>query len=428
LKIVTKEEEEIAKAQLKSLGGKLSKTYKKKVEKVKVKGTRGRQKAKLKISAKKTSITARKLKKQLTTEPVLEEISKAPQSQPKIKEIFNFAMNSEENSKLSIASPPLPTKQSHPTAFTSVFIKETPTKDNYICQVCGFQTSLQASLQLHIQSHQLKKFQICSLKFNNKPDLNRHLRSVLDIPKPQTENVKEFICDICGANITTFTNMTRHMQQHQPKEKCSVCNAKLRNLSKHMKEVHTTNRPFLCTICGSGFKAKHNLSSHLKTHDKPSECPICHKFLPNMQRHIQWHKRPKPALFQCPECLKSCATKQSMQEHIGRVHEKLPLGRCYKCTICDLNFIRNNDLRRHSYIHYSGKIFTCKHPGCIEMFKTSSKLNQHKMVHNASNEASFFCNYCDKKYLRKTALHKHMRAAHPEVKITGTVSNKSIDK
>lgn len=410
----------IAKAQLESLGGKLSKIYKNNVNKVKIKGKRERPKVKIKVSALKTSIQHK-----LTTEPILKKISEVPQNKIELKKSFNSAMNSDQINKLSI---PLP---SQPIVFTSVFIKETPNKDNHTCQVCGFQTSNQTSLQLHLNSHEIEKditCKICSLKFNNETDLNRHLQSVHDIPKPQTEKLEEFICDICGANITTFTNLTRHMQHHQPKEECSICKAKLRNLSKHMKEVHTTNRPFLCTICGSGFKAKHNLSSHLKTHDKPSECPICHKFLSNIERHLQWHKRPKPALFQCPECLKSCATKQAMQEHIGRIHQKLPLGRCYKCTICDLNFIRNNDLRRHSYIHFSGKIFTCKHPGCIEMFKTSSKLNQHKMVHNASNEAKYSCNHCERKYLRKTALHKHVKAAHPEDKITEKVSFKVVKK
>jgi hypothetical protein len=64
-------------------------------------------------------------------------------------------------------------------------------------------------------------------------------------------------------------------------------------------------------------------------------------------------------------------------------------------------------------MHFKGKIFSCDFPGCNEMFKETSKLHLHSMVH-LKNEASFFCSFCDRKYLRRTALKKHLRLTHPE--------------
>lgn len=294
----------------------------------------------------------------------------------------------------------------------------------HICQFCGFQTSLHSQFRLHLKRHDLT-CDICSIDFTNKTDLKRHRHNVHNSTK-----VQEFTCDFCNAKITKLPELSRHLKLHvKPKQECKICNQKLKNLPKHMKEVHTTvDRPFICSICGAGFKYRNNLSSHVKIHEEPSECPICHKFLPNMQQHLQRHQRPKPAPVQCPQCLKNCATKHSLQEHIHRVHEKVPLGKCYTCTICNLNFIRNTDLRRHSYIHYTGKIYACTFPRCNEMFKKSFKLQSHLMVHNDKNEANFLCDWCDRKYLRKTALHKHIKASHPEVKMTETISIKIIKK
>lgn len=315
-------------------------------------------------------------------------------------------------------------------AFAQVFINEPipvvriefphQTSD-FVCDVCGYQTSHHASLKLHLKTHQEEKIlrcDDCGIKFTKKTEFNRHMRCVHSIIN-RRRRVRTTLasCDVCGKTTLKIHEMRRHMKQHlEPKERCIVCNLKLRNLKKHMKEVHTTIRPFVCAVCGAGFKVRHNLTNHMKTHDEPTECQICHKFLPNIERHLLRHKRPRPMPLRCSQCDKTFATKQSLQSHQERIHERVPLGKIYKCSTCNLTFIRNRDLRQHSFIHYTGKIFTCNALNCNEMFKKAFKLMAHMMVHNTSNEASFACNICDKKYLRQTALNKHQRQAHSSLK------------
>lgn len=206
------------------------------------------------------------------------------------------------------------------------------------------------------------------------------------------------------------------MKRHVPPDKeCNICHLKFRFIERHMRIVHTFERPFQCAVCGANFKGRNNLNGHMKTHEQPTECPICNKFLPNMKRHLQWHKKPKPDPIQCPQCERMYSNKQAVQEHISRVHERRPLGKSYSCEVCDLRFIRNRDLRRHSFIHYSGKIFVCDFPGCNDMFKKRFKLQAHVMVHSSEREANFECESCGKKYLRRTALFKHEKLAHGSV-------------
>lgn len=300
----------------------------------------------------------------------------------------------------------------------------------FICDVCAFQTFTQAALRDHLKKqHAEKSLTCCSETFNKKTELNRHQRIVHKVSWKRKKLLLTFnaTCDYCGLLFETMNDLRKHMKRHMNmKKNCNLCHKKLYNVKKHIREVHEVERFFVCPVCEAGFKSQSNLKNHIKTHEEPSDCPICHKLLPNMERHLHWHKQPKSKPHQCQQCNKFCSTKQAMQEHIHRIHEKMPLGKTYSCSICNLDFIRNHDLRLHSYIHYQGRIFTCDFPGCNEMFKTSFKLHCHTMVHNPTNEASFKCNFCDRKYLRKASLHKHQRQLHSD--LTKTLSIKIIKK
>lgn len=308
-------------------------------------------------------------------------------------------------------------------AGVSRFSASTNQKKLFICHICAFTTSIDAALKVHLKTHK-ENFICCYLKFSKKTEYNRHMRLAHNISwkrrKPLLDT--EGFCDICWFSSRSMNDLRRHMKQHlTPKERCSICQKPIRDLTKHMDTFHASR--FACTLCDSTFKTKSNLKNHVKIHDEPTECPICHKFLPNMTRHIKWHSRPKPKPFCCLQCGKVCYSKQSVEDHVHRVHEKMPLGKSYTCSVCHLNFIRNIDLRRHSFIHYTGKIFSCDFPDCNEMFKKAFKLHAHMMVHTTP-EANFQCNFCDRKYLRKTALHKHQKQSHAEIAETLSISFK----
>lgn len=275
-------------------------------------------------------------------------------------------------------------------------VKDRKSTENFICHICAFETITQRQLRNHIdQEHRSK------------------ISAKIAEPVRLIRASSEIICDICGVTKKKKFELRKHMRSHEkPLDECEICHLRLRNVQKHIRDVHTDERSFICEVCDAAFKSLHNLKNHVKTHEEPSECPICLKLLPNMHRHLQWHKRPTPARHVCNQCNKSCSTKQALQEHVLRIHEKVPLGKSYSCPDCSLTFIRNNDLRRHSYQHFTGKIFSCTFPNCNEMFKKAFKLQSHMMIHNPSNEVKFACELCDRKYLRKAALNKHRRQTH----------------
>lgn len=259
----------------------------------------------------------------------------------------------------------------------------------FVCEVCAIQTNSERSLQAHLAIH-------------------RHEKSFDDMKKIRLAQKKarlkrsERICDLCGHTSTSKQQLREHFVQHHAD-------------SQDLEKPLSVEKSFVCNVCAMSFKYSSILKNHLKSHEDPTECPICHKLLPNMARHLKWHQRPKPAPFKCSQCGKLCSTKQVLQEHTRRVHEKVPLGKTYTCDVCELNFIRNKDLRRHSFIHFSGKIYSCNTPGCNEMFKKATNLQEHAKVHDSCMEANFDCNYCEKKYLRKSALSKHQRQAHKDL-------------
>lgn len=245
----------------------------------------------------------------------------------------------------------------------------------------------------------------------------------VEIIKPD-ETIKkrqscETICDACGLKFDNLKNLRKHMMTFHIEAKTfhlcpeSDCNLKFKlrgNLVKHMKQVHLNERPYQCDKCPKLLKAKHHLINHLKIHGSPQKCPICGIILPNIEAHIKRHQQVKTNSFVCGQCNRECATKQALNEHIQRIHERKLLGKFYTCKQCGENFIRNSDLRRHSFVHYQGKIFSCTHPGCPEMFKNLYKLKLHEIVHNKSAVKNFVCETCNKSYPRQTALYKHKKS------------------
>lgn len=56
----------------------------------------------------------------------------------------------------------------------------------------------------------------------------------------------------------------------------------------------------------------------------------------------------------------------------------------------------------------SGKVYTCKVPGCGKLFKRSEHLKRHiRSIH--TNEKPYVCQVCLKQFSRHDNLNQHMR-------------------
>ncbi|KAG5679410.1 hypothetical protein PVAND_008977 [Polypedilum vanderplanki] len=237
---------------------------------------------------------------------------------------------------------------------TNIKTEEIKVKENKIKESNGIKNKIDQKVKSKIVqiSQKIKEHKKSKNLKRKKDNKIKKEESVNEI------NSDETICDLCGIKIDSLANLRKHMITNHKETQfpCTEMNCNLvfnlkGNLKKHIKQVHDQERPFQCDICGISLKTKNHLVNHLKIHENPKKCPICSIILPNIDAHIKRHKQVK-STFTCSQCNRECATKQALNEHIQRIHERKPLGKFYSCSVCDENFIRNSDLRRHSFIHY----------------------------------------------------------------------------
>ncbi|XP_036804399.1 zinc finger protein 420-like isoform X2 [Oncorhynchus mykiss] len=195
------------------------------------------------------------------------------------------------------------------------------------------------------------------------------------------------ICDHCGKNFTTATNLKRHFLYLSGEKPymCSECGKRFTQAGslKIHQRTHTGEKPYICPRCGKAWSDYGNLKRHMRRHTvkqytvKPHHCSDCGKqFIvkSSLKHHRLVFHTDHP--HRCGQCKKSFITAERLESHIKTQHPpRDPLKNPHVCSECGKGFHQAGCLKRHLRTHTGEKPFVC--PRCGRAWSDSGNLKRH---------------------------------------------------
>ncbi|XP_070505290.1 zinc finger protein 91-like [Chironomus tepperi] len=235
----------------------------------------------------------------------------------------------------------------------------------------------------------------------------------------------QVFCELCG--ILVDRNQYERHKKYGHKEikdnRCSFCDKTFTssyNLQYHMAH-HINARSFICNECPNAFNTAADLAQHQRVHDKGRafECTICGMIFESrsqVNRHMKIHKKAVkkpyvPRKAEPRECPICEKTVMNLSKHNRFVHMN---QRNFNCDFCDKKFGKKSGLDRHVLtVHKKEKNFNCEE--CGKAFGEKGQMTKHiQLVH--LNEKLYNCELCDKKFGKKAGLDRHVLTVHKNVK------------
>ena len=262
-------------------------------------------------------------------------------------------------------------------------------------------------------------------KRNRKGKFSCDLCDLQDCPKAQILKHKfndhgQTGCDECGINFDNFEEYRKHNIKHE--NACQFCNrmfTTVKSLKTHLEIKHggENNEPIekeICPHCGELFTylTNHIQTKHLKSVIKKLKCSDCDYVCSNKD-HLVKHRRRRHEEanpVNCPWCGKWV---KELDQHLKKNQCNIPeeeraIKERFQCHLCDKSFIGKQHLGRHlRSIHEKIKDFHCK----LCEYKTDSKANLYihvKRMHEGRplKEA---CPHCEKVVVN---LEYHVKTYH----------------
>ena len=276
---------------------------------------------------------------------------------------------------------------------------------------------------------------ICNKTFTSESQLEKHQRFHVQ---------KCFSCDICHEIFDKKWLYEQHLTerhgQQLEKSSCPECGKEFSPahlLLAHIQSHHKKDNEFRCFVCSLNFNKKHNLVTHLNSwhpQEKFPYCPVCMDIF-NDQKAIETHDCPGAEiknreivchLHQTPQRFTS---RVELDNHMKEKHGTTEGSFNISCCICQKKFLLKNNLLKHlRNVHKQGDGNKHFCPTCGKQFYYKDDLRNHIPVHNG--ELSYKCSEegCPKAYSTLKALKKHKKLTH-EVdlsSITCKICNKKL--
>ncbi|XP_058116990.1 zinc finger protein Xfin [Anopheles ziemanni] len=138
----------------------------------------------------------------------------------------------------------------------------------------------------------------------------------------QTDNPKQWECDVCRKTFTTKYFLKKHNRLHtgEMPYTCGICNKSFTFQQSYHKHLlyHSDEKPHVCSVCNRAFKELSTLHNHERIHsgEKPFACETCGKCFRQRVSYLV-HRRIHTGLmpYKCSGCEKSFRYKVSQRTH-----------------------------------------------------------------------------------------------------------------
>lgn len=293
----------------------------------------------------------------------------------------------------------------------------------------------------------------CGNSYQNMTNLRRHQQDKHSI------FTNTYRCQHCSHFFATALTLRRHQHKMHPEHSnfnkassfiCTICNAVFTRqdlLFRHQKSYHLipSRHHHMCDVCGKFIAGKGNLTRHQKCKHaiNSSKRDDFNKIGRSDSNVHQMEKSVVSSRYCCDTCGKKYVKKHNLKKH------KLAVHSTYKCRMCNRSYTSLSILRQHCTKKHkcasskTQSMSTCKDYStstptdqsksalsadkickiCGERYGSLSCLERHQnMVYVAANDDTtvedkvenqrFSCSICDKQYMSKGSLNRHLQTHH----------------
>ena len=180
--------------------------------------------------------------------------------------------------------------------------------------------------------------------------------------------------------------------------------AKFRSKTNAMPARHK------CEICRAAFSHGRPFKRHLLKHGEGNmSCRRCHTEFQNFALHLHHHCRGDPTTRnsrgveqKCDLCDETFRTRKRLQHHMSEVHSR-SIDPAFFCEYCEKGFIRKASLFVHYKQHADGQYVCTK---CGRFFEDEKTFDAHAKTHVCATD--YTCKKCDESFTRKQQFEQHM--------------------
>lgn len=209
---------------------------------------------------------------------------------------------------------------------------------------------------------------------------------------------------------------------------CPICGLSIASLQKHIENIHDQVKNYICDLCGYGAYTRSTFENHVLSHFpgrvKCLHCDFGTTTEKLLQQHVtnrhEVHKR-NVTMLPCLECDQTFMSVYGLNGHVLRKHRMV---RNYECAACGKLFFSANELKfviaSNNFPNQSSKFISTfsahrKHQHeeksavceiCGGAYGSEKLLRSHMISHR---ERKFTCDLCGNQYATQRRADRHMK-------------------